>query len=141
MTYAQESERRVRTLVPELQKLEPCKESTGDNAPEIHLEHILLALERGFPGYVAIGCAGHFLRRSLCGSRGRAQSSSTVPRLQDPRRRIIDDRQAIVVEPEQRGRFVARAESRGLATTDFSPAAIHDARDSGDMRNGRYLRH
>ena len=61
MTYAEECERRVRVLVPELQKLEPHKKSGEGNAPEIHLEHVLLALERGFPGYVAIGCAGHFL--------------------------------------------------------------------------------
>jgi len=44
-------------LVPELQR----KESGEGNTPERHLEHVLLALERGFPGYVAIGCAGHFL--------------------------------------------------------------------------------
>lgn len=61
MTHAQESERRVRALVPELQTLVPSKKPDGNNAPGIHLEHILLALERGFQGYVAIGCAGHFL--------------------------------------------------------------------------------
>jgi hypothetical protein len=61
MTYAQESERRVRALVPELQNLGSRKESGEGNALEIHLEHVLLALETGFPGYVAIGCAGHFL--------------------------------------------------------------------------------
>jgi len=57
MTNAEECERRVRALVPELQP----KESGEGNSPEIHLEHVLLALERGFPGYAAIGCAGHFL--------------------------------------------------------------------------------
>lgn len=61
MTYAEECERRIRALVPELQKLGPHKESGDGNASEIHLEQVLLALERGFPGYVAIGCAGHFL--------------------------------------------------------------------------------
>ena len=61
MTYAEECERRIRALVPELQKLGPRKDSGEDNVLGIHLEHVLLALERGFPGYVAIGCAGHFL--------------------------------------------------------------------------------
>lgn len=61
MTYALECVRRIRELVPELQRLIPHKEPEDDNASEIHLEHVLLALERGFQSYVAIGCAGHFL--------------------------------------------------------------------------------
>lgn len=61
MTYDEECERRIRALVPELYKLGPPKESADDKATEIHLEHVLLALERGFQDYVAIGCAGHLL--------------------------------------------------------------------------------